>query len=55
MNKSALSAHVVAETAVTRATADSVVSALFAAIAASTTPSFKAGMTLRDMVNVRQD
>ncbi len=53
MNSSVLSAHVVAETAVTRATADSAVSVLFAAIPASTTPSFKAGMTLRDTVNVR--
>ena len=93
MNKSELSAHVASEAAVTRVTADSVVSALFATIAAalargekvliagfgtfatrsraarqgrnpatgesiatpaSTTPSFKAGKTLRDTVNARQ-
>ena len=55
MNKSALSAHVAAEAADTRATADSVVYALLAAIAASTTTPVKAGMTFRDTVNVRQD
>ena len=55
MDKSTLSAHVAAETAVTRAIADSVVSELFAAIAVSTTPTFKDGITLRDTVNVLQD
>ena len=55
MNNSVLSAHMAAETAATRATADSVVSVLFAAIPASTTSSFKAGMTLRDTINLRQD
>ena len=94
MNKSELSAHVAADTAVANATADNVVSAVFAtiaealargekdsiagfgtfatrsrparqgrnpatgesiAIAASTTPSFKAGKTtLRDAVNAQQ-
>ena len=55
MNKSPLSAHVASETADTRATADNVVHALLAAIAASTTTPFKAGMTFRDTVNVRQN
>ena len=94
MNKAELASHVAAETAVPKATADSVVSAVFAAIgtalargekvsiagfgsfatrsrparqgrnpatgesiaiAASTTPSFKAGRTLRDAVNALQD
>ena len=93
MNKSELSAHVAADTAVAKATADNVVSAVFAtiaealargekvsiagfgtfatrsrparqghnpatgesiAISASTTPSFKAGKTLRDAVNAQQ-
>ena len=94
MNKSELSVHLAAETAVTRTTADNVVYALFAtiaealargekvsipgfgtfgtrsrparqgrnpatgesiAISASTTPTFKAGKTLRDSVNAQQD
>ena len=54
MNKSALSADVTAEAADTRATVDSVVCALLAAIAASTTTPFKAGVTVRDTVNLRQ-
>ena len=51
MNKSDLVRHVAEETGMTGAAAEAAVNAMLSGIAASTTPTFKAGKQLRDAVN----